>query len=47
MVVVLLLRRETSPEYERLLTDTAERPRWWNVGWPPASASPSTSGARP
>jgi hypothetical protein len=30
LVVVPLLRRETPPEYERLLTQAAERPRWWN-----------------
>jgi hypothetical protein len=30
LVVVPLLRRETPPEYQRLLTQAAERPRWWN-----------------
>jgi hypothetical protein len=30
LVVVPLLRRETLPEYQRLLTQAAERPRWWN-----------------
>lgn len=30
LVVAPLLRRETSPEYQRLLTQAAERPRWWN-----------------
>jgi hypothetical protein len=30
LVVVPLLRRETPPEYLRLLTQAAQRPRWWN-----------------
>jgi hypothetical protein len=30
LVVVPLLRRETAPEYRRLLTQAATRPRWWN-----------------
>ena len=30
LVVVPLLRRETPSEYRRLLTQAAERPRWWN-----------------
>ena len=30
LVVVPFLRRETQPEYRRLLTQAAERPRWWN-----------------
>jgi len=30
LVVVPVLRRETPPEYQRLLAQAAERPRWWN-----------------
>jgi hypothetical protein len=30
LVVVPLLRRETAPEYRRLLIQAAVRPRWWN-----------------
>jgi hypothetical protein len=30
LVVVPVLRRETPPEYRRLLVRAAERPRWWN-----------------
>jgi hypothetical protein len=30
LMVEPLLRRETPPEYQRLLTQAAERPRWWN-----------------
>ncbi len=30
LVLVPLLRWETPPVYERLLTQAAERPRWWN-----------------
>lgn len=30
LIVVPLLRRETPGEYERLLTQAAQRPRWWN-----------------
>jgi hypothetical protein len=29
-LVVALLRRKAPPEYQRLLTQAAERPRWWN-----------------
>jgi hypothetical protein len=46
LVVVPLLRRETLPEYERLLTYAAVRPRWWTVGWPPAPAGHSTPDER-
>jgi hypothetical protein len=30
LLVVPLLRRETPPEYQRLLIQAALRPRWWN-----------------
>lgn len=30
LIVVPLLRRGTPPEYQRLLTQAAVRPRWWN-----------------
>ena len=30
LVVVPVLRRGTPVEYQRLLTEAAERPRWWN-----------------
>ena len=30
LVAVPLLRRETPAEYQRLLAQAAERPRWWN-----------------
>jgi hypothetical protein len=30
LVVVPLLRRETPPEFQRLLTQAEQRPRWWN-----------------
>jgi hypothetical protein len=30
VVVVPVLRWETPPEYERLLTPAAEEPHWWN-----------------
>jgi hypothetical protein len=30
VVVVPLLRRETPAEYQRLIIQAAERPRWWN-----------------
>jgi hypothetical protein len=30
LAVVPVLRTETPPEYRRLLTQAAERPRWWN-----------------
>ncbi len=30
LIVVPLLRRETLPEYQRLLIQAAEEPRWWN-----------------
>jgi hypothetical protein len=29
-IMVPLLRRGTPAEYQRLLTESAERPRWWN-----------------